>query len=95
MTLTATLAWIIGLANPASALLVGPALASWVGPARARRLQGVGWVVLGIAQVCFLAFGFAAQLDGFRFAQPLMIPIAALNFGVWWAVGRQVRQPAA
>jgi hypothetical protein len=94
MTLTATLAWIIGLANPASALLVGPALGSRLGPARARRVQGYGWALLGAAQALFLVFGFASQLDGFRYAQPLMIPIAAWNFLTWLRMGRREAVPA-
>jgi hypothetical protein len=82
------LAWIIGAANPMSALLVGPALGRKIGERRARRAQGVGWALLAISQVTFLAFGFASKLDGFRYAQPLMIPIAAFNFYVWWCAGR-------
>lgn len=76
------LAWVIGICNPLSALLVGPWLArraSW-----ARKAQGYGWALLALAQVAFLAFGFASQLDGFRYAQPFMIPLAALNFWAWW-----------
>lgn len=80
------LAWVIGICNPLSALLVGPWLArrvSW-----ARKAQGFGWALLALAQVAFLAFGFASQLDGFRYAQPLMIPLAAFNFWAWWSSRR-------
>jgi hypothetical protein len=80
------LAWIIGICNPLSALLVGPWLARRV--AWARKAQGVGWALLALAQVAFLAFGFASQLDGFRFAQPLMIPLALMNFAAWLSMRR-------
>lgn len=89
------LAWVIGICNPLSALLVGPWLArrvSW-----ARKAQGFGWALLALAQVAFLAFGFASQLDGFRYAQPLMIPLAALNFWAWFQAipNRRVRRAEA
>lgn len=85
------LAWVIGVGNPLSALLTGPLLTrlaksgriprSWV-----FRAQGVGWAVLGVAQAAFLAFGVVSGLAGFRYAQPLMIVVAAVNFGVWWSL---------
>lgn len=81
------LSWVIGVANPVSALLVGPALATWLRNRQHSRLvevcQGGGWAILGIAQAAFFWFGVVSQLDGFRFAQPMMIVIAALNFVVW------------
>lgn len=90
MTLT-HLSWIIGLANPASALLVGPCLA-WLlrarPPAVRRRAQIVGWCLLAVAQLAFLAFGFAGGYAGFQFAQPMMIPISAANFAVAWFLTR-------
>jgi hypothetical protein len=86
------LSWIIGMANPASAWLVGPFLA-WLlrrrSPAARRRVSLAGWLVLGVAQVAFLAFGFGSGFLGFRYAQPLMIPISLLNFvAVYWLAKR-------
>jgi len=51
------LSWVIGLANPVSAALVGPALARVLarfgGGRWVLRAQGTGWLVLAIAQLAF------------------------------------------
>lgn len=82
------LAWIIGFGNPIAATLHGPALARWLGTHRRRHLiepaQGTAWAVLFLTQCTFLTFGIISALGGFRWAQGLMIPVAALNFWVWW-----------
>lgn len=87
------LSWVIGLANPLSAALVGPAFAALLtrlGVSRwVFRAQGTGWLVLAIAQVAFLTFGYAAGFPGFKYAQPLMIPVAGLNFLVWLLARRR------
>jgi hypothetical protein len=82
------LSWVIGMANPVSAWLVGPFL-GWLMRRRASAARRVatltGWLVLGVAQTAFLMFGFASGFLGFRYAQPLMIPISLLNFvAVYW-----------
>lgn len=87
MTLLDVLSVPIGLANPASALLTGPFLARLIGQRRARITQGWGWAVLAAGQSVFLLFGILSGLTGFRWIQPLMIPVAALNFVVWWRSG--------
>lgn len=82
------LAWIIGFGNPIAATLHGPALARWLGTHGRRHLiepaQGTAWAVLFLTQCTFLAFGVISALGGFRWAQGLMIPVAAINFWVWW-----------
>lgn len=79
--------WLIGVGNPLSALLTGPALQRLGAPPHAvRRAQGVGWAVLAVAQVAFLAFGLASGLAGFRIAQPTMLLVAAVNFACWWSL---------
>lgn len=90
------LSWVIGMANPASAWLVGPFLA-WLlrhrSPAARRRVGLAGWLVLGVAQAAFLVFGFGSGFLGFRYAQPLMIPISVLNFvAVFWLAKRSSDQ---
>jgi hypothetical protein len=81
------LSWVIGLANPISAVLVGPAFAATLtrrGLARwIIRAQATGWLVLAIAQGAFLTFGYASGYPGFQYAQPLMIPVAAINYLAW------------
>jgi hypothetical protein len=93
------MSWIIGIANPLSALLVGTSLALLLSdqPRLALWCSGVGWLVLLIAQITFLAFGFKSGFPGFRFGQPAMIPIAAANFVCWVLLRRRARQasPAA
>ncbi|WP_460406548.1 hypothetical protein [Actinophytocola sediminis] len=95
MTVLELLSWVIGLANPISAALVGPALArllTRLGVTRwIFRAQGAGWLVLAIAQLAFLTFGYAAGFPGFQYAQPLMIPIAGLNFLAWLLTRRRPR----
>lgn len=86
------LSWVIGMANPASAWLVGPFLA-WLmrrrTPTARRVVTLAGWTVLGVAQTAFLMFGFSSGFLGFRYAQPLMIPISILNFvAVYWLAKR-------
>lgn len=87
------LSWVIGLANPISAALVGPAFAAVL--ARSGRVgwifraQGTGWLVLAVAQMTFLTFGYAAGFPGFKYAQPLMIPVAGLNFAAWLLARRR------
>lgn len=87
------LSWVIGLANPVSAALVGPAFARVLARfGRARwvfRAQGTGWLVLAVAQVAFLTFGYTAGFPGFKYAQPLMIPVAGLNFVAWLLARRR------
>lgn len=92
----AVLSWVIGLANPIAAMLVGPALAGllrrcgitrWI-----FRAQGTGWLVLATAQLAFLTFGYAAGYPGFKYAQPVMIPVAALNFLAWLHARRRSRR---
>jgi hypothetical protein len=82
------LAWIIGFGNPLAATLHGPALARWLTRTGRHHLvepaQGTAWAVLFATQCTFLAFGIISALGGFRWAQGLMIPVAALNFAVWW-----------
>jgi hypothetical protein len=89
------MSWIIGIANPLSALLVGTALALLLSrrPRLALWCAGVGWLVLLIAQVTFLTFGFKSGFPGFRFAQPLMIPVAAANFVCWVLLRRRRLEP--
>jgi hypothetical protein len=88
MTTLELLAWIIGFGNPIAATLHGPALARWLGNHGRRHLiepaQGTAWAVLFLTQCTFLAFGVISALGGFRWAQGLMIPVAAINFVVWW-----------
>lgn len=88
MTTLELLAWIIGFGNPIAATLHGPALARWLGTHGRRHLiepaQGTAWAVLFLTQCTFLAFGIISALGGFRWAQGLMIPVAAINFWVWW-----------
>lgn len=86
MSLT-LLSILIGIANPLSALLTGPALARLIGARRARVTQGAGWAVLALGQTVFLLFGVLSGFPGFRWFQPLMIPVAAVNFVVWWRSG--------
>jgi len=87
------LSWVIGLANPVSAALVGPAFArllARIGRGRwVVRAQGTGWLVLAVAQLAFLTFGYAAGFPGFKYAQPLMIPVAGLNFVAWLLARRR------
>lgn len=87
MTGLDVLSWVIGLANPISAALVGPAFAAALtrrGLARwTIRAQATGWLVLAIAQCAFLTFGYASGYAGFQYAQPLMIPVAAINYLAW------------
>lgn len=78
---------LIGAANPASALLTGPALARLIGQRRARVTQGWGWAVLALGQTVFLIFGVVSGFPGFRWIQPIMIPVALANFVVWWRSG--------
>lgn len=85
---TEVMAWIIGIGNPTSALLTGPVLTKlathgYVTPTVARAGQGVGWVVLGLAQAVFVLFGLTTNLGGFKFAQPALILIASVNFTIW------------
>lgn len=90
------MSWIIGVANPLSALLVGTTLALLLSgrPRLALWCSGVGWLVLLVAQVTFLAFGFKSGFPGFKFGQPMMIPIAAGNFVCWLLLRRRARRPA-
>lgn len=97
----AALSWLIGWCNPLSAVLVGPALA-WVltklhvRPIVQRRVALVGWLVLGVAQIAFLVFGFGGGFPGFKFAQPLMIPISLANFAAsWFLMARLNPKPPA
>lgn len=87
------LSWVIGLANPVSAALVGPAFARLLsrsgGDRWVVRAQGTGWLVLAVAQLAFLTFGYAAGFPGFKYAQPLMIPVAGLNFVAWLLARRR------
>lgn len=94
-----TLSWIIGSANPLSAVMVGPALVWFLqwrhgeqGIARARQIQAWGWLVLGVGQSAFLAFGYMSKYPGFQIAQPFMIPAAALNLLAWWFLGRKAKR---
>jgi hypothetical protein len=93
------LSWVVGLANPISAALVGPALAAMLARRGASRwvvrAQGTGWLVLAVAQLTFLTFGYAAGFPGFQYAQPLMIPVAGLNFAVWLHARRHARRDHA
>jgi len=75
------MSWIIGIANPLSALLVGAALALLLShhPRLALWATIAGWLVLLIAQLTFLAFGYRSGFPGFKFGQPMMIPVAAAN----------------
>lgn len=92
MTALNTMSWVIGLANPTSALLVGPFLGRLLGSRYTRRAQGFGWLLLAVAQAAFLLFGFVSGFPGFKFAQPWMVPIALANFVVW--VRQNQRQEA-
>lgn len=74
---------VIGLCNPLSASLTGPFLARRVSAARARQIQGAGWAVLFAGQTVFLVFGILSGLPGFRWVQPLMIIVAAVQFWEW------------
>lgn len=74
---------VIGLCNPLSASLTGPFLARRVSAARARQIQGWGWLVLFAGQTVFLIFGILSGLPGFRWVQPLMIVVAAVQFWEW------------
>ncbi len=88
MTTLELLAWVIGFGNPLAATLHGPALARWLTRTNRHHLvepaQGTAWAVLFLTQCTFLAFGIISALGGFRWAQGLMIPVAAINFVVWW-----------
>lgn len=88
------MSWIIGIANPLSALLVGAALALLLSsrPRLALWCTSIGWLVLLIAQLTFLGFGFKSGFPGFRFAQPAMILVAAANL---WASIRLRRRRVA
>jgi hypothetical protein len=93
------LAWVIGIGNPTSALLTGPVLtrlaaAGRVSPHVARLGQGVGWVVLGVAQATFVVFGLTTGLDGFKFAQPVLIVIASVNFTIWLRMSATIKRKA-
>lgn len=90
------MSWIIGIANPLSALLVGTTLALLLTahPRLALWCSGLGWLVLLIAQVTFLAFGFESGFPGFKYGQPAMIPIAAANFVAWILLRRRARRPS-
>lgn len=90
------MSWIIGIANPLSALLVGTALTLLLSnrPRLALWCSGIGWLVLLVAQLTFLAFGYTSGFPGFKFGQPLMIPIAAANFVAWILLRRRARRPA-
>jgi hypothetical protein len=99
MTLLDAMSVAIASGNVAAGVLIGPAavvlrravyrhrcggdlsesyLYAW-----SRQAQGIGWAVLFAAQGTLVAFGFTAGYPGFQFVQPLMIPVAAANFGVW------------
>jgi hypothetical protein len=85
------MSWIIGIGNPLSALLVGTALALPLSgrPRLALWCSGIGWLVLLVAQLTFWAFGYTSGFPGFKFGQPLMIPIAAANFACWILLRRR------
>ena len=74
------LSWVIGIGNPVTALMVGPTIATFFGPAPSRRVTNAGWVTLFVTQLTFLAFGFASGYLAFKIAQPLMIPVSAWNY---------------
>lgn len=89
------MSWVIGIANPLSALLVGTSLSLLLAsrPRLALWCSGIGWLVLLVAQFTFLAFGYKAGFPGFKFGQPLMIPVAAANFVAWLLLRRQRVEP--
>jgi hypothetical protein len=60
----------------------------------ARRGQGFGWAALFAAQLTFVVFGFTGDFVGFKFIQPLMIPVALANFVVWRQHGRMLMRGA-
>lgn len=74
---------VIGLCNPLSASLTGPFLARRVSAIRARQIQGAGWAVLVVGQGAFLAYGAISGVPGFRWIQPLMIVVAAVQYWEW------------
>jgi hypothetical protein len=78
---------VIGLCNPLSASLTGPFLARRVSKARARQIQGAGWAVLCVGQLTFLLYGIMSGVPGFRWVQPLMILVAAIQFWEWRRTG--------
>jgi hypothetical protein len=89
------MSWVIGVANPLSATLTGPLLVVTLGANRASKWQEAGWLVLLVGQTTFLAFGLISDLPGFKYAQPFMIPVAAMNFTLWLMHRRKVKQAAA
>jgi hypothetical protein len=94
MTTPETLSWVIGIANPLSAALVGPLLVLLLDADRAGRWQLVGWLILFIGQTTFLAFGLISDLPGFKYAQPAMIVVAGLNFTLWLMHRRNLKTAA-
>jgi hypothetical protein len=78
------MSWIIGVANPLSAALVGPILIvlskkfNW-SDRIAITGEIIGWIIVFAAQLTFMIFGFKSDMPGFKYAQPCMILVAAVN----------------
>lgn len=77
--------WLISAGNVSSAVLTGPGMMLVLRarritePRKVLRVTLIGWGVLFAAQALFWWFGYKSGYPGFKYVQPWMILVAAVN----------------